>query len=119
MYVLILLTAKGNISSSFYLGAYFNTFNRDTISIEGVSGKDGNKEVALVITDLNKELQETLLVLPDLLNAALGDGLFECDSRLEGFEVHAVHLEPGYNRYTEKVSRYHTIVGYIFSYGFS
>ncbi|KAJ7238435.1 hypothetical protein C8J57DRAFT_1566162, partial [Mycena rebaudengoi] len=53
-------------------------------------------------TDLNEELQETLLVLPDLLNAALGDGLFECDSRLEGFEVQAVHLEPGYNRYTEK-----------------
>jgi hypothetical protein len=99
------------VNLHFYHYLYdFNIFNRETISIEGVPGSDGDKEVALLITDLSEELREMLRVLPDLLNAALGNGLFDQDSRSEGFKVHAVHLEPAYNRYTEKVGSLHYLL---------
>ncbi|KAJ7601372.1 hypothetical protein DFH06DRAFT_1026259 [Mycena polygramma] len=51
---------------------------------------------------MREALGETVDALPDLINAALGDGLFEQDSTSEGFTFEAIHLEPNYNRYSEK-----------------
>jgi hypothetical protein len=72
--------------------------------VKGIANDvDIDDDVVLILTDMRDALGETLDVLPDLINAALGDGLTEQDSRSEGFSIEAIHLEPAYNRYTEKV----------------
>ncbi|KAJ7750865.1 hypothetical protein B0H16DRAFT_1724379 [Mycena metata] len=76
----------------------------DALVIKGISDHQ-EKDVALVLTDMLDVLGADYLdSLPHLINAALGDGLLEQDSRTEGFTIEALHLEPAYNRYTEKVS---------------
>ncbi|KAJ7430559.1 OPT oligopeptide transporter protein-domain-containing protein [Mycena latifolia] len=73
-----------------------------TLSIQGVAPEeDIDQDVLLLLTDMRYVLGKTLDALPDLINAALGDGLIEKDSRSEGFKGEGIHLEPAYNRYTE------------------
>ncbi|KAJ7286787.1 hypothetical protein C8J57DRAFT_1282043 [Mycena rebaudengoi] len=69
----------------------------DTIDIRG---KD-NEDVAIIITDLSSVPGVDVDRITDLLQAALGDGLFDADSSFEHFTTEAIHLEPAYNRYSE------------------
>jgi hypothetical protein len=74
------------------------------LSIKGLTTEaEIDDDVVLVLTDMRDVLGEILDALPDLINTALGDGLNEQDSRSEGFEMEAIHLEPAYNRYAEQV----------------
>ncbi|KAJ7195710.1 hypothetical protein B0H12DRAFT_1245531 [Mycena haematopus] len=78
-----------------------------TLSIQGVSNnKDIDTDVVLLLTDMREALgDEAVDALPDLINAALGDGLLHQDSTAEGFCIDAIHLEPAYNRYAEQAHR--------------
>lgn len=77
---------------------------RKALSIQGIAGQgELDNDVALILTDMRDALGPIVDTLPDLINAAYGDGTIHSDSRAEGFAVEAIHLEPAYNRYAEKV----------------
>ncbi len=73
--------------------------------MKGVTNhQDMDTDVVLLMTDMRAALgDEAVDALPDLINAALGDGLLYQDSTAEGFCIEAIHLEPAYNRYAEQV----------------
>ncbi|KAJ7751093.1 hypothetical protein B0H16DRAFT_1419550 [Mycena metata] len=77
--------------------------NGKALSIQGIAGQgELDNDVALILTDMRDALGPIVDTLPDLINAAYGDGTIHSDSRAEGFAVEAIHLEPAYNRYAEK-----------------
>ncbi|KAJ7018749.1 hypothetical protein C8F04DRAFT_1277271 [Mycena alexandri] len=77
--------------------------NGKALSIQGIADQgELDNDVALILTDMREALGPIVDTLPDLINAAYGDGTIHSDSRAEGFAVEAIHLEPAYNRYAEK-----------------
>ncbi|KAJ7697111.1 hypothetical protein B0H16DRAFT_1442511 [Mycena metata] len=77
--------------------------NGKALSIHGIAGPgEIDDDVVLILTDMRDTLGPIVDSLPDLINAAYGDGTIHSDSRAEGFAVDALHLEPAYNRFTEK-----------------
>ncbi|KAJ7483744.1 hypothetical protein B0H11DRAFT_1914615 [Mycena galericulata] len=86
-----------------YIRFNTNILEGSALCIKGVAADtEIDDDIVLVLTDMPQALGETIRALPHLLNAALGDGLIHQDSRSDNFAGEAIHLEPAYNRYSEK-----------------
>ena len=60
--------------------------------------------IALCITHGKEILKESIEAIPDILNCLYNDALYPVNSKEEGYNFTAMHLEPAYNCYSEHVS---------------